>query len=107
MTDPDPVVDTDEYGRPVRDEYRRLGAGSMSDTDEGLYVRFEPGFGLNVHIGTRLKVTVQGGMYPYGPHELRDFEDSRHGMVLGIQGWERLCELMDEWRVRRSEATDD
>lgn len=88
------VVDHDEYGRPVSDRYKRLGAGSAPDDDTGLYVRFEPGFGLNVHIGIRHSVYT--GDYGRCPQETRDFEK----VVLGIQGWERLCELVDEWRAR-------
>ncbi len=82
------MTDRDEHGNPVTDRYQRLGASGNQD---GLYVRFEPGFGLNVHIGLRLKVTVPWGEY-------QDFED--RGMVLGIDGWKRLGELVDEWRTR-------
>ncbi len=87
--------DFDEYGQPVTARYERLGA---SDDEEGIYVRFEPGFGLNVHIGLRLKVTSPGGTVGHGHYEYRDFEDK--GMALSIDGWERMGELMDEWRNR-------
>lgn len=86
-----PVVDTDEHGYPVRDEYRRLGAGSVSGDDEGLYVRFETGFGTNVYIGHRIKPD-----FGY-PREAKDHEK----MGLSIVGWEHLCELVDEWRSRK------
>jgi len=74
------TVDRDEYGEPVKDRYRRLGANGEAT---GVYVRFEPGFGLNVHIGFRSS---------YTDHE---------GLILSIVGWERLCELADEWRARQ------
>jgi hypothetical protein len=91
------VEDCDEYGVPVTDRYKRLGAGSESTADTGLYVRFEPGFGLNVHIGRRMAFSSQtdfGGRRS----EIRDVES----MVLGIGGWERLVELVDEWRAREA-----
>lgn len=89
------MTDYDEHGRPVTDRYKRLGA---SDEQQGIYVRFEPGFGLNVHIGYRLKVLAPKGTFNPGPYEYRDFEEE--GMTLGIDGWERLGELVDEWRTR-------
>lgn len=96
------VVDCDEYGRPVSERYRRLGAKGLQE--DGMYVRFEPGFGLNVHIGFRRR-TERFGSYGtiYGPHEDAD------RLVLGIQGWERLCELVDVWRERErhSDGGDD
>jgi len=90
------TVDHDEYGRPVREEYRRLGA---SGREEGIYVRFEPGFGLNVHIGMRIQRFEAG----YGRRpEWRDLDEREFRM--SIDGWERLCDLADEWRARRSET---
>lgn len=85
-------VDLDEYGVPVRDEYRRLGA---SGDEAGMYVRFEPGFGLNVHIGHRYRA----GYHAANPGS---FIEKEFG-AMGIDGWERLCELADEWRARRAE----
>lgn len=89
------TTDRDEYGQPVTEHYKRLGANSDQD---GMYVRFEPGFGLNVHIGFRLG--VYPGEYGRGQKVYRDFEDK--GMVMGIDGWERLGELVDEWRARNA-----
>ncbi len=89
------MTDYDEYGQAVIERYQRLGA---SGEQVGIYVRFEPGFGLNVHIGLRLKVLTPNGTFPHGPYEHRDFEDK--GMVMGIDGWERLGELVYEWRTR-------
>jgi hypothetical protein len=57
-----------------------------------------------VHIGYRLKVLTPKGTFPHGPHEHRDFED--RGMTLGIEGWERLGELVDEWRAREATRSD-
>lgn len=92
-----PVVDRDEHGEPVRDEYRRLGA---SGNTEGLFVRFEPGFGLNVHIGWRTPI-FDG---PLGTSPTR-YED-REGITMSGQGWERIGEFVDEWRQRRTPAGD-
>ena len=89
------VNDYDEHGVPVPERYRRLGASGLHET--GLYVRFEPGFGLNVHIGHRLRNEL---VEPRGL--VRDHER----MVLGIDGWERLCELVDEWRAREARQID-
>ena len=89
------IIDRDEYGVPVRDEYKRLGVKNEEDT--GLYVRFEPGFGLNVHIGIRRQYIKQpNGTILHGPYEIRD--DKNRELVLGIEGWERLCELADEYK---------
>lgn len=96
-----PVVDLDEYGVPIEDDrYRRLGAGSKSERDVGLYVRFEPGFGLNVHIGMRA-----GRKHDYRnrPQEFVDVEK----MALSIQGWDHLCSLVDEWRERIAATPDN
>lgn len=90
------TVDHDEYGRPVRDEYRRLGA---SGREEGIYVRFEPGFGLNVHIGQRTRRYDT----KWGPSRTEFGDLTEREFVIGIGGWERLCELADEWRARRGE----
>lgn len=79
------VIDKDEYGRPVDDRYKRLGANGAT---AGMYVRFEPGFGLNVHIG----------------HHALDGIDTER-MSMSITGWESLCALVDEWRAREA-ATD-
>lgn len=83
-----PIIDCDEHGNPVPERYRRLGAGSKSSKEEGLYVRFEPGFGFNVYLGFRAQ---RDAYAPMIDHE-------RMGTSLG--GWERLCELVDEWRAR-------
>jgi hypothetical protein len=80
--------DLDERGRPVSDEYKRLGA---SGNQEGIYVRFEPGFGLNVIIGHQYHIRNQRGT-----NELKSFEK----LTLGIDGWEKLCDLAIEWRAR-------
>lgn len=86
-----PVVDRDEYGREIADPLRlRLGAGSESADDVGLFVRFEPGFGLNVHIGRRWR------------SDRRVTESDL--VVLGIDGWETLCALVDEHRERQRGA---
>jgi hypothetical protein len=90
MTEP-LAVDRDEYGAPVSDRYRRLGANG---DQEGLFVRFEPGFGLNVHIGFRYR------RYPGDPLALTDPWIEKELGALGITGWERLGELVDEWRTR-------
>jgi len=82
-----PIIDPDEFGEPVSEKYQRLGAKNITDT--GMYVRFEPGFGLNVHIGIRY---VKDGW----PKTYVDYEK----MVLSIEGWETLCSLVDEWRER-------
>jgi hypothetical protein len=84
------TVDTDEHGRPVAERYERLGASGNS---EGVYVRFEPGFGLNVHIGFRYR--------HYDTRQGRAAEPTDHERcAMGIDGWERLCELVDEYRER-------
>lgn len=88
------VIDRDEYGREVSERYRRLGAGSESAADTGLFVRFEPGFGLNVHIGRRVHLRDRYGL----TGELKDTDLA----VLSIGGWQRLCELVDEYRARPS-----
>jgi len=88
------TVDTDEFGVPVTDRYKRLGA---KNEECGLYVRFEPGFGLNVHIGKRC-------------HDFR-FRDSNFDdvelMCIGVDGWERLGELVDQWREREAMYEDE
>lgn len=91
------VVDRDEYGEPVGDRYKRLGAGAERADETGLYVRFEPGFGLNVHVGIRAKHLKPGDRVNY-PSAYVDEEQ----LVLGIHGWERLCELVDEYRAREA-----
>lgn len=78
------TIDLDEYGKPVTDPYKRLGAGGNK---AGLYVRFEPGFGLNVYIGHR---------HPVGDQ----MKDDPKELGMSIQGWEYLCALVDEWRSR-------
>lgn len=88
------VIDRDEHGRPVDERYRRLGAGSERGDDEGLYVRFEPGFGLNVHIGFRQRRLVNQNDKP--------MTDDSYELVMGIQGWERICEFVDEYRAREA-----
>lgn len=90
------AVDTDEYGQPVSERYRRLGAGG---DQEGMFVRFAPGFGLNVHIGYRK--ALYGAPTGYGPRKRIGFSED-HSIVVSGTGWERLCELVDEWRTRQS-----
>lgn len=94
------VVDFNEYGEPVRDEHKRLGAGSVDESEVGMYVRFEPGFGTNVHIGIRRNIFDQQSRWRDPRHE--DLELCR----MGIDGWERLCELVDEWRARAAAAPE-
>lgn len=89
----EPVNDTDEYGRPVSDRYQRLG------TDDGIYVRFEPGFGLNVHIGHRKPEYGPQPIYG-GSRPLLGYKDDPNEFAMSIGGWERLCEMADEWRAR-------
>jgi hypothetical protein len=48
----------------------------LGNPKDGLYVRFDYGFGTNVHIVL---------------NEHRE-------LVMSIQGWERLCGLVDEYR---------
>lgn len=70
--------------------YDRLGADG---DNEGVYVRFDPGFGLNVYIGLRHDRRFMG-------NEDDRFADSRVEFGLSIGGWETLCSLVDEWRSR-------
>lgn len=86
-------IDRDEYGQPVKDRYRRLGAHG---DQEGMYVRFEPGMGLNVHLGFRLKSLHGADSGTYVDYER---------CVMGIDGWDRLCAFADEWRAREAERT--
>lgn len=79
------MADLDEYGAPVAPLYERLGA---SDVETGVYVRFEPGFGLNVHIGHRYKGTQPSS------------QSFTNEIVFSGVGWDRLCQLVDEWRAR-------
>lgn len=65
-------------------KYDRQGADGK---EQGLYVRFEPGFGLNVYTGHRYRV----GSW--------DAVEDRQEFGMSIDGWERLCELVDEWRA--------
>jgi hypothetical protein len=94
------VVDLDEYGEPVREEHKRLGAGATREDETGLYVRFEPGFGLNVHIGIRSARYKQGRRAYLG--DKPDHYEDEEKLVVGIGGWERLGELVDEWRARNA-----
>lgn len=89
------VIDRDEHGDPVDDRYKRLGAGVKRGDEVGLYVRFEPGFGLNVYVGHRKPHYKQGDRANY-PSGYRDGDD----LAMSIGGWERLCELVDEYRAR-------
>ncbi len=93
MMDNKYVIDCDEYGRPVNERYQRLGARGVDE--EGLFVRFEPGFGLNVIIGFRRGIYKQGNYWPLPPQD-------KDEMVLSIDGWEKLCSLVDEYRARES-----
>ena len=68
---------------PTKSRYADLG------DRRSLYVRFEPGFGLNVYIGMGHPASLAP------PKEL--------GM--SIQGWEMICEMVDEWRRREEEAS--
>lgn len=70
--------------------YERLGA---KDKEEGLYVRFDPGFGLNVYIGHRTAVYKGYSSFP------SSYEDNSE-IGMSIIGWEHLCSLIDEWRER-------
>lgn len=54
--------------------------------EDGMYVRFDYGFGTNVHIGHRF----------YDAWDRKTVD--RELCVLSIEGWEHLCELVDEWR---------
>lgn len=90
------TTDLDEHGYPVTDRYRRLGANG---TEAGLFVRFEPGFGLNVHIGWRKPVYKQPLSSSWrDPDGYVDEEK----LVVGIKGWETLGALVDEWREREA-----
>lgn len=94
-----PVIDHDEYGELVPERYRRLGAGSISAGDLGLYVRFEPGFGMNVHLGYR----AQQWSYQHSPPLPTNIIDVEK-MVMGLNRWEHLCEMVDEWRMREAKT---
>lgn len=91
--------DTDEYGHPLDQRYERLGATGRS---EGLYVRFEPGFGLNVYLGLRIRLYTDDRVVDHK-------EVGGHEFGMSIDGWERLCELVDEYREReaRVRASDE
>lgn len=91
--------DLDEYGQPVSARYERLGPGP-SERREGLYVRFEPGFGLNVHIGWR-KPVFDG---PHGPHVTPDSYRDEDRICMSIGGWEQLGAFVDAWRDRQAPA---
>ena len=71
--------------------------GTPEDKQEGMYVRFDYGTGLdgtNVYIGFRRPVWKNSGCYPP-----REWED--HDCIgMSIVGWEHLCALVDEWRQR-------
>lgn len=75
---------------PEEDRYGRLGAQGK---EEGLYVRFDPGFGLNIYIGHRKA--------DYKEHSwlLSSYSDGDE-IGMSIIGWEHLCSLVDEWRER-------
>ncbi len=69
--------------------------------DEGLSVRFEPGFGLNVYI--ELRSRVYGGRW--NPRERRDAPlEVIRSLGMSIIGWERVCEFVDEWRAREDQG---
>lgn len=72
--------------------YDRLGA---QNKEEGLYIRFDPGFGTNVYIGHRRAVYKGYNSFP------SSYEDGRE-IGMSIVGWEHLCSLVDEWRERDS-----
>jgi len=76
--------------------YERLGA---QGDEGGIYVRFDPGFGLNVYIGHRSAIYKGYNSYP------SSYED-RDGIGMSILGWEHLCRLVDEWRARQAEHFD-
>jgi len=94
----DCVRDLDEQGRPVSPRYERLGARGANE--EGLYVRFSPGFGLNVYVGHR-RAVYKGGRWSV-PSGYEDGDD----LALSIGGWEKLCALVDEYRAREAELND-
>lgn len=73
---------------PTPDRYARMGADGEQ---EGLFVAFEPGFGLNVVVGFRANVWVDQ-MH----REHRDYKELR----MSIECWERLGQFVDEWRRR-------
>ena len=73
-------------GGIVSDRYAPLGARGDG---EGLYVHFEPGFGLNVVIGLRGK-NCWGVMEEFSDKQLR----------ISIDGFEKLGELINEWHER-------
>lgn len=89
------VVDLGENGQPVTPEYRRLGVGSVSGDDEGMYVRFEPGFGLNVVIGRRWNET-------WSHAAVRGIRDEEL-CSMSIKGWEALCLLVEQYRERQED----
>lgn len=70
--------------------YDRLG---VDGAKAGLYVRFEPGFGLNVIVGHRRPVHAEPGPRPTG------WVDGDE-LVMSIVGWEQLGRLVDRWRAR-------
>jgi hypothetical protein len=57
-------------------------------TQPGLVVRFDPGFGLNVYIEMLVRPN------PWEPTMVAQ------SLGMSIQGWEHLCELVDEYRNR-------
>ena len=73
----------------MSDRYAPLGA---TGDQAGLYVHFESGFGLNVVIGFRWK-NSQGVMEDFPEHQFR----------MSIDGFEKLGELVDEWRERTAD----
>jgi len=96
----EPVIDLDEYGEPVRDHYKRMGAGAERSDEEGLYVRFAPGFGLNVHIGWRrgLYNPPRSFISRGRPDRYEDGDE----LAMSIKGWEALGLMVDEWRAREA-----
>lgn len=75
----------------TRDTAMRLGA---TGDETGVYVEVEPGFGTNVYVG--LRISLYRGEYGRSRQEYVDTDSARLG--LSLQGWERLCELVDEYR---------
>lgn len=76
--------------------YARMGADG---DEEGMYVRFQPGMGLNVYIGRRQSRYT-------GPPNARTMVDV-YELAMSIDGWEQVCGFVDQWRAREAarEAT--
>lgn len=79
--------------------YDRIGADG---DEEGMYVRFDPGFGMNVIIGMRANaIKVRSGVWDGRSFEGQDLEGPGRGMMMSLDGWETLCSFVDEFRARQ------